>query len=155
MDASRLIGLRESLGGVSLLAGPASAGILVAALEPVAVMWVTVSIAALAALLTLLLPPRATAPERDESPASVRTALGSVFRGVGIIAGSPLLRRFEAIDEHTPEAELEEIAAQVQEVLADAADELPPLREDWLRLARELVERDLNSRQREFLRSQE
>ncbi|MGO1225981.1 MerR family transcriptional regulator [Brachybacterium sp.] len=66
-----------------------------------------------------------------------------------------LQRRFDAVDEHTPETELEEIAAQVQEVLADAADELPPLREDWLRLVRELVERDLNSRQREFLRSQE
>ena len=92
MDASRLIGLRESLGGVSLLAGPAGAGILVAALEPAAVMWVTASIAALAALLTLLLPARATAHERDESPASVRAAAGSVFRGAGIIARSPLLR---------------------------------------------------------------
>lgn len=66
-----------------------------------------------------------------------------------------LQRGFDAVDEHTPEAELDEIAAQVQEVLADAADELPPLREDWLRLVRELVERDLNSHQREFLRSQE
>lgn len=66
-----------------------------------------------------------------------------------------LQRGFDAVDEHTPEAELDEIAAQVQEVLADAADELPPLREDWLRLVRGLVERDLNSRQREFLRSQE
>lgn len=64
-------------------------------------------------------------------------------------------RGFDAVDEHTPEAELDEIAAHVQEVLADAADELPALREDWLRLVRELVERDLNSRQREFLRSQE
>lgn len=64
-------------------------------------------------------------------------------------------RRFDAIDEHTPDAELEDIAARVQEVLADAADDLPPLREDWLRLVRELVERDLNPRQREFLRSQE
>ena len=64
-------------------------------------------------------------------------------------------RRFDAIDEHTPEAELEDIAARVQEVHADAADDLPPLREDWLRLVRELVERDLNPRQREFLRSQE
>ena len=66
-----------------------------------------------------------------------------------------LQRGFDAVDEHTPEAELDEIAAQVQEVLADAADELPPLREDWLRLVRELVERALNSHQREFLRSQE
>ena len=66
-----------------------------------------------------------------------------------------LQRGFDAVDEHTPEAELDEIAAQVQEVLADPADELPPLREDWLRLVRELVERDLNSRQREFLRNQE
>ena len=66
-----------------------------------------------------------------------------------------LQRGFDAVDEHSPEAVLDEIAAQVQEVLADAADELPPLREDWLRLVRELVERDLNSRQREFLRNQE
>ena len=92
MDASRLIGLRESLGGVSLLAGPAGAGILVAALEPAAVMWVTASIAALAALLTLLLPPHATAHVRDESRPSFRAAAGSVFRGVGIIARTPLLR---------------------------------------------------------------
>ena len=68
------------------------AGLLVAALEPVAVMWVTATIAALAALLTLLLPPHATAHVRDESRPSFRAAAGSVFRGVGIIARTPLLR---------------------------------------------------------------
>lgn len=64
-------------------------------------------------------------------------------------------RRFDAVDEHTPEDELQEIAAQVQGVLAEVRTDLPPLREDQLRLVRELVERDLNPRQREFLRSQE
>lgn len=64
-------------------------------------------------------------------------------------------RRFDAVDEHTPEAELEEIAAQVQAVLTEVGADLPPLREDWVGLVRELVERDLNPRQREFLRSQE
>ena len=73
-DASRLIGLRESIGGVSMLVGPAAAGVLVAALEPVAVMWVTASIAALAALLTLLLPPRATAHEREAAATSTGAA---------------------------------------------------------------------------------
>jgi MFS family permease len=92
MDASRLIGLRESIGGVSMLVGPAAAGVLVAALEPVAVMWVTAAIAASAALLTLLLPPRTTAHERGASSSSPRAAFASVFRGAGIIAGSPLLR---------------------------------------------------------------
>lgn len=66
-----------------------------------------------------------------------------------------LQRRFDAVDEHTPVTELEQIAEQVQEVLAEVGSDLPPLREDQIHLVRELVERDLNSRQREFLRSQE
>ena len=62
---ARLIGLRESLGGVALLIGPALAGILVAALEPVTVLWVTAGIAALAALLTLFIPGSAAAHPGD------------------------------------------------------------------------------------------
>ena len=93
MDASRLIGLRESLGGVSLLAGPAGAGILVAALEPVAVMWVTATIAALAALLTLLVPARAAAHDRTEVEASgIRASAGAMLHGLGLISRTPLLR---------------------------------------------------------------
>lgn len=92
LDPSRLIGLRESLAGVSLLVGPAIAGILVAALEPVAVMWVTSAIAALAALLTLLIPSRASALPREQEDASTQEPAGSVFHGMSIIFRSPLLR---------------------------------------------------------------
>ncbi|HIY23294.1 MAG TPA: MerR family transcriptional regulator [Candidatus Brachybacterium merdigallinarum] len=62
-----------------------------------------------------------------------------------------LQRRFEQVDEHTPEAELDEIVDQVQALLAEVDAELPPLREEWTRLVLELVERDLNPRQRELL----
>ena len=61
VGASRLIGVRESMSGVALLIGPAIAGILVAALQPVTVLWFTAGLAALAALLTLVIPRSATA----------------------------------------------------------------------------------------------
>lgn len=64
-------------------------------------------------------------------------------------------RRFERVDEHTPETELAEIIDQLQSLLAEIDAELPPLREEWIGLVLELVERDLNPRQRELLRSQE
>lgn len=89
---ARLIGLRESLGGVALLIGPALAGILVAALEPVTVLWVTAGIAALAALLTLFIPGRAAAHERDAAPAAEAPKAGSVLEGMLILFRSPLLR---------------------------------------------------------------
>lgn len=92
MEPARLIGLRESLAGVSLLVGPAIAGILVAALEPVTVMWATSGIAALAALLTLAIPSRASVMPRDSTAESAPEPAGSVFRGLVIIFGSPLLR---------------------------------------------------------------
>lgn len=93
VDAARLIGLRESLGGVSMLLGPAAAGLLVATLEPVAVMWVTAGIAALAALLTLLIPARAAAHERSEIPADgLRSSAGAMLHGLRLIARTPLLR---------------------------------------------------------------
>jgi DNA-binding transcriptional MerR regulator len=66
-----------------------------------------------------------------------------------------LQRRFEQVDEHTPEAELDEIVDQMQALLAEVDAGLPPLREEWTRLVLELVERDLNPRQRELLRRQE
>lgn len=91
MDPSRLIGLRESLSGVALLVGPAIAGILVASLEPVTVMWATSGIAALAALLTVVIPSGAArmphAPHGDGP-----TPQGSVFDGLLIIFRTPLLR---------------------------------------------------------------
>lgn len=91
-DPSRLIGLRESLGGVMMLVGPAIAGILVAALEPVTVMWVTSGIAGLAALLTLAIPARASRLPRAQQEGSESETPGSVFAGLVIIFRTPLLR---------------------------------------------------------------
>lgn len=92
LDPSRLIGIRESLSGASLLLGPGVAGILVAALEPVSVLWITSGLAVSAALLTFVIPPRAAVfvGETAEAPSS-KSAM-SMFRGMGIIVRSPLLR---------------------------------------------------------------
>ncbi len=93
MDPARLIGLRESLAGVALLIGPGIAGILVAALEPVTVMWITSGTAALAAVLSLGIPHSASAlPAEDEQESPARQRAGSVFHGMRIIFRSPLLR---------------------------------------------------------------
>lgn len=92
MDPSRLIGLRESLAGVSLLIGPAIAGMLVASLEPVTVLWITSGTAALAAVLTLMIPARATLlpPDRHTTPRTEQT--GSMLRGLVVLFRSSLLR---------------------------------------------------------------
>ncbi|WP_017544624.1 MFS transporter [Nocardiopsis prasina] len=92
MDSSRLIGLRESLAGVSLLLGPAIAGILVAAFAPVTVLWITSGLATTAALLTLLIPKSATVLAPDHTEASTTPPARSVFHGLGVIVRSPLLR---------------------------------------------------------------
>lgn len=92
LNPSRLIGIRESLSGASLLLGPGVAGILVAALEPVAVLWITSGLAAFAALLTLVIPARATILDRETVEAPATTSTVSLFEGLRIIFRSPLLR---------------------------------------------------------------
>lgn len=108
-DTSRLIGVRESMSGVALLIGPALAGILVAVLEPVTVLWFTSGLAVLAALLTLVIPRAATAAAAgsDETGSGARSAAcdrgeradgaaapdpTSIFAGLGLILRAPLLR---------------------------------------------------------------
>lgn len=92
MDPSRLIGMREAIGGASLLLGPAVAGFLVASLEPVTVLWITSGIAALAALLTLAIPARASAHRPHGAGVATIPRAGSVLDGVKILFRSPLLR---------------------------------------------------------------
>ncbi|MGP9537244.1 MerR family transcriptional regulator [Brachybacterium sp. AOP43-C2-M15] len=65
-----------------------------------------------------------------------------------------LQQRFDAIDADTPEAELAEITAQVQDLFAGISEELPPLTPTQMRLLLELSERDLTAPQRDFLRRQ-
>lgn len=56
LSTERLIGLRESLGAISLLIGPAVAGLLMALFEGSTVLWITAGTSFLAALLTLGIP---------------------------------------------------------------------------------------------------
>lgn len=92
LSPSRLIGFRESLSGVSLLLGPAAAGILVAALEPVLVLWITSGLAALAALLTFAIPARAALLPGETEGLPDSEGARSMFSGLGLIARSPILR---------------------------------------------------------------
>ncbi|MEE6297354.1 MFS transporter [Georgenia wangjunii] len=55
-SAERLVGMREALGAVGLLVGPAAAGTLMVVLDGTAVLWVTAATSLSAALLTLLIP---------------------------------------------------------------------------------------------------
>lgn len=54
--AERLMGIRESLGAVALLLGPAAAGTLMVLFEGSTVLWITAATSLAAALVTLLIP---------------------------------------------------------------------------------------------------
>lgn len=58
LSAERLVGIRESLGAVALVLGPAAAGTLIVLFEGSTVLWITAATSLAAALLTLLLPRR-------------------------------------------------------------------------------------------------
>lgn len=63
-----------------------------------------------------------------------------------------LQRRFDLIDAETPEAELEELSAQVRELFEGIGEDLPPLTRTQTGLLLEVTERDLSAPQRDFLR---
>ncbi|QEW03040.1 MFS transporter [Microbacterium lushaniae] len=56
LASERLVGIRESLGAVALLLGPAAAGTLMVLFEGSTVLWITAATSLAAALLTLLIP---------------------------------------------------------------------------------------------------
>ncbi|MTB89068.1 MFS transporter [Aeromicrobium senzhongii] len=58
LSLERLVGVRESLGSISLLIGPAVAGLLMTLFEGSTVLWITAGTSLLAALLTLAIPRR-------------------------------------------------------------------------------------------------
>jgi MFS family permease len=87
----RLVALRESVGGVVVLVGPAAAGGLVVLLDPVGALWLTAGTSFLAAVTTFLLPRDVgvvhRAPDR-----SARAALADVREGWTILVRQPFLR---------------------------------------------------------------
>ncbi len=76
-------GLRQGIFGLSMLAGPAITGLLLAALTPGQVLWVTVTCSALAALATLAIrvPPVAV----DDAEQSFRGAWRTVQRSAVLV----------------------------------------------------------------------
>jgi MFS family permease len=68
--AERLVGLRESIGAMAVVVGPAAAGGLLVALDGSAVLWVTAATSGCAALVTLLIPQGVGTiePSRQEQP---------------------------------------------------------------------------------------
>lgn len=71
VSAERLIGLREALGAVAMLIGPAIAGVLITILDGSAVLWITAATSFVAALITLLIPHRVGRIGEAESADSV------------------------------------------------------------------------------------
>lgn len=66
-----LVGIRQAVFGVAFLGGPALAGVLLAVLDPIRVVWVTAVCSALAALSTAALRLLPTAPDEGGSEAEV------------------------------------------------------------------------------------
>ncbi|WDZ82203.1 MFS transporter [Micromonospora cathayae] len=72
MGAERLLGLRESLGAVVMLVGPAAGAALIAVFDGVTVLWVTAATSAAAAAVTMLIPREAGAiPVAEDGPQRV------------------------------------------------------------------------------------
>lgn len=63
--------------------------------------------------------------------------------------------RFDTIDETSTDGELEDLAGRAHSIMAEFADDLPPLTREQTQLLIELIERDLNDRQKDFVRRQE
>ena len=57
-DLRRVVGVRQTLTSIALVIGPAAAGVLLAAVDAMAVLWITAATSALAAVLTRMLPRR-------------------------------------------------------------------------------------------------
>lgn len=71
ITSERLVGLRETLGAVALLLGPAAAGTLIVLFDGSTVLWITAAASLAAALTTLLIPHRVGtihADDRDAAP---------------------------------------------------------------------------------------
>jgi len=77
LTAERLIGLREGIGALVMLVGPASAGTLMSVFDGSTVLWITAGTSLAAALLTMLIPRRV----------GVIPGVGGAASALGVSAG--------------------------------------------------------------------
>ncbi|WDG16850.1 MFS transporter [Microbacterium sp. Clip185] len=88
-SAERLIGVREALGAIAILLGPALAGVLLVTLDGTGVLWVTAATSLCAALMTMLLP-RRVGDISVEAPSGA-SGWAQLREGWRVLAGSPFL----------------------------------------------------------------
>ncbi|WP_231444627.1 MFS transporter [Brevibacterium zhoupengii] len=89
LDLQRVVGMRQTLTSVALVIGPAAAGVLLAAFDPMAVLWITAVTSALAAVLTRMLPRRLG--EVDSSLISRQPLMRGLLDGLLVVGRSRFL----------------------------------------------------------------
>ncbi|KIH99565.1 major facilitator transporter [Streptomonospora alba] len=89
LDLRRVVGVRQTLTSVALVVGPAAAGVLLAAVDSMAVLWITAATSALAAVLTRMLPRRLG--EVDASRAARQALMRELVDGLLVVGRSRFL----------------------------------------------------------------
>jgi MFS family permease len=90
IPAERLIGLREALGAVGLVVGPAVAGFLLGVFETSAVLWITAGLSFSAAAITMFLP-RSVGDISADTPSTSKNPLRELREGWKTLFGTPFL----------------------------------------------------------------
>ena len=91
VGVDRLVALRESVGAVVMLVGPAAAAGLLVVLDGSAALWITAGTSLAAAAATLLLPREVGAVVGERTGASPRAALAHLREGWGLLFRSTFL----------------------------------------------------------------
>ncbi|ALJ19596.1 MFS transporter [Microbacterium sp. No. 7] len=91
IPAERLMGLREALGAVALLLGPAAAGTLMVLFDGSTVLWITAATSLSAALITLLIPHRVGTIEPADGAAPAENGWRQLRAGWRVLFRSPFL----------------------------------------------------------------
>lgn len=89
LDLRRVVGVRQTLTSIALVIGPAAASVLLAAVDAMAVLWITAATSALAALLTRMLPRRLG--EVDSSLVTRRPLMRELVDGLLVVGRSRFL----------------------------------------------------------------
>jgi len=93
IGAERMVGLRESIGAVMIVIGPAAAGALMLAFEGSTVLWITAATSLAAALVTLAIPSRVGSIPATEQPTAQTSSLRELADGWRVLFRSNRLLR--------------------------------------------------------------
>jgi MFS family permease len=91
ISSERLMGIREGLGAVALLLGPAAAGTLMVLFDGSTVLWITAATSLVAALLTLLIPHRVGVVAHGSGDVPTGSSWAQLRDGWRVLLRSPFL----------------------------------------------------------------